>query len=118
LPKEKADKLFYPDWATAEDIKMAREKGIESAASRPKSWKVCPKGTSAEKQCNVGYYWNELACECFADKQCLKVCPGEGMRLDPAQDCGDCYTQKQEFTKYYPGWADPYDVKLAADEGR
>jgi len=40
------------------------------------------------------------------------------MRLDPAQDCGDCYTQKQEFTKYYPGWADPYDVKLAADEGR
>ena len=40
------------------------------------------------------------------------------MRLDPAQSCGDCYTQKQEFIKYYPSWADPYDVETAEDAGR
>ena len=58
---------LYPSWATADDIKNAREKGIEAAATRPKSWKVCPKGTSAAKQCDAGFYWNELACECFAN---------------------------------------------------
>lgn len=27
-------------------------------------------------------------------------------------------TQKAEYAKYYPSWADPFDVEVAEDEGR
>ena len=47
---------------------------------------------------------------------CYRGCP-RGQRLDPAFMCGDCLTQKEIYEKYYPQWADPYDVQLAATEG-
>lgn len=108
---------------------------------RPRSWKICPKGTAAAKKCEPGFYWNELACECFyAEAQCEKGCPWftesadfekftdevkemddiddmDYMRIDPAAFCGDCMSQKTEHFKYYPTWADPYDVKRAESEG-
>ena len=57
---------YYPAWATPYDIDMAFSEGYQARLQWSRI-RVCPAdndGNSAK--CEQGFYWNELACQCFA----------------------------------------------------
>mmetsp|Transcript_18636 Transcript_18636/g.25133 ORF Transcript_18636/g.25133 Transcript_18636/m.25133 type:complete len:212 (-) Transcript_18636:1573-2208(-) len=111
-PAEEIRASLYPKWATDIDIEEAADLGQRLNDARPKDWRVCPKA----KKCEANQYWDELACQCFVDRECQ--CP-VGMQTDPASDCGECLTFKQVIQRgYYPKWVTPADIALAAVDGR
>ena len=57
-------KTYYPNWATPYDISVAFMEGFEAQRMYNRI-RVCPVEDNTDK-CENGFFWNELACECFA----------------------------------------------------
>ena len=62
-----------------------------------------------------GYYYNWLACECFAQYHCEKACE-EGMSVDWYSTCGQCI-QDDKQRGLYPEWATDAEISSAVTEG-
>ena len=107
---------FYPAWATDEDISNSKSLGIAYAGIRPVSWKVCPREEQLKK-CSPGFFWNELACECFSAASCKRIKGCDvGYSFDPRPTCGDCMSA-QQIGYLYPKWATPFDVVISTKDG-
>ena len=55
------------------------------------------------------FYFNWLACDCFAIKQCDKECIEPTEILQPNAECGECIT-KQRYKSFFPDWATDEDI--------
>lgn len=106
-------RTHYPKWATEKDIEIAQIDGLNFAEARPDDWRQCPREELKRGTCEQGWYWNELACECFPSYMCMIWC-GEGYVNDPRSGCG-CMTA-QEARSVYPKWATPLDIYNSNNE--
>ena len=45
---------------------------------------MCPFGM--DTTCDLGFFWNDLACKCFSVRQCRLGCPDDQV-LNPTEAC-------------------------------
>ena len=101
---------LYPDWATSRDIDLAKNK-MEENAELVRKLRVCPNNPNDSTTCNDGYYFNELACKCFAEIECKRACPPGTYEL-PTEICS-CTDDEQQYQNLFPEWATAKDIELA-----
>ena len=78
-------------------------------------WRVCPYAEN-KTACEGDFFWNELACQCFADYMCEIGCM-PGTLLDPRNTCGDCLDKEELRAELYPEWATDEMIEMALDAG-
>ena len=73
---------------------------------------TCPIGM--DTTCDLNYFWNDLACECFSVRTCFAKCP-EGESLNPTQKC-ECDLDSV-IASLYPQDATEEEIQAAYDRG-
>ena len=102
---------LFPHWAKedmisqsiSDGMQKSYEKGIYTFLVRPETWPKCDQ----REECD---FFNELACKCFSEIQCMLWC-GEGQTLDPTKGCS-CITE-EEARAVYPIWATETDISFS-----
>lgn len=111
IDSQKLKEKLYPKGATDMEIRMSIKDGYKNRDHwvQKKSHKCLDSAS-----CPSGFYWNELACNCFSDAQCLVPCKGYDM---PTEHCG-CTDDKKEYLSMFPSWANEKDISQSIKEGR
>ena len=61
-------------------------------------------------------YWNKLACQCFNNYQCKRLCPQPDQELHPLWPC-QC-VDKSIIRSLYPDWATEEEIRESNEKGR
>lgn len=77
--------------------------------------RICPLENEPADRCESGFYWNELACECFSEIYDDIVCFEDGQQLSPFD--GYSCVDESIVDALFPSWADKYDRWQAELDG-
>ena len=106
---------IYPAWASPADIYTAELTGLSDKWFDERNpWQVCPYEEHVG-ECEEGYFYNEMACECFSMASCRMLCP-EGEELHPMELCTCAETQSIQ-DQLYPEWVTDDYIRIANDQG-